>query len=39
MLSNPTSISFSVVCLVIMFPKWVFSPYVSSLRVSVFDLN
>ena len=39
MLRNPTIRSLSVVCLVIMFPKRVFSSDVSSLRVLVFDLN
>ena len=37
MLSNPTSRSLSVVCLVKNFPKWVFSPKFSSLRLLVFD--
>ena len=36
---NPTSRSLSVVCLVIMFPKWVFYPNVSSLRVLVFEFE
>ena len=39
MLRNPTSRSLSVVCLVRMFPKWVFSTDVSSLIVLVFDFN
>ena len=39
MLRNPTIRSLSVVCLVIMFPKRVFSSDVISLRVLVFDLN